>query len=329
MPAPGRADEELTMDLCVTELNPAPPGVAVSMIRTTDNVALRVARWRCDGPCAGTVAVFPGRAEFIEKYLEVAAQLLERNLDVVLLDWRGQGGSQRLTLHPGKGHVRDFSLYQRDLDALRHEVLEPYGRAPFFALGHSMAGAILLDHGGAGVSIFERTVLTAPMIDLPRGLFTRIAHGFVPVLVALGFGRAFAPGYGGPTPYLARSFAGNVLTSDPARYARVASVAAAAPGIAIGAPTIGWANAAFRQMRRLSDAEFPRQIPTPVLMFAAGVDAVVDSGAARAFANRLKAGRCVMLGRSRHEILIEQDDIREQFWAAFDAFIPGSSTGSD
>ena len=120
------------------------------------------------GPAPAPLRSFQGRAEFIEKYLEVAAQLLERNLDVVLLDWRGQGGSERLTLHPGKGHVRDFSLYQRDLEALRHEVLEPYGRAPFFALGHSMAGAILLDQGGAGVSIFERTVLTAPMIDLPE-----------------------------------------------------------------------------------------------------------------------------------------------------------------
>jgi lysophospholipase len=26
---------------------------------------------------------------------------------------------------------------------------------------------------------------------------------------------------------------------------------------------------------------------------------------------------------SRHEILQERDSIREQFWAAFDAFVPG------
>ncbi len=27
---------------------------------------------------------------------------------------------------------------------------------------------------------------------------------------------------------------------------------------------------------------------------------------------------------SRHEILMERDAFREQFWAAFDAFVPGS-----
>ncbi len=317
------------MDLCVTDLNPPPAGAIASIIRTKDNVGLRVARWRCGQTCAGTVAIFPGRAEFLEKYFEVAAELLERNFDVVILDWRGQGGSDRLAPHPAKGHVGRFSAYQRDLDALRREVLEPFCRPPFFALGHSMAGAILLDQARAGRSAFERIVLTAPMIDLYRLRLARIAHNLVPILTALGFGRAFAPGYGGATAYLTRPFPGNVLTSDPQRYARVASVAAAAPQLAIGGPTIGWANAAFGQMRRLADAEYPRRILTPVLMFAAGIDRVVDTAAAEAFASRLKVGRCITLGQSRHEILIERDAVREQFWAAFDAFIPGSLAGAD
>jgi lysophospholipase len=317
------------MELCVTDLNPAPPGAIVSVIRTKDNVGLRVARWRCGEACAGTVAIFPGRAEFIEKYFEVAAELRERSFDVVILDWRGQGGSDRLTAHPGKGHVGHFSAYQRDLDALRREILEPFCRPPFFALGHSMAGAILLDQARAGRSAFERIVLTAPMIDLYRLRLARISHGLAPILAAIGFGRVFAPGYGGATPYVTRPFQGNVLTSDPQRYARAASVAAAAPELAIGGPTIGWANAAFSQMRRLSRAEYPRRILTPVLMFAAGIDRVVDTAAAEAFASRLKVGRCITLGLARHEILIERDVVREQFWAAFDAFIPGSLAGTD
>lgn len=317
------------MDLCVTELNPAPPDAIASYIRTKDNVRLRVARWRCGDDCAGTVAIFPGRAEFLEKYFEVAADLLNRNFDVVILDWRGQGGSDRLAPHPGKGHVGNFSAYLRDLEALRREILEPFCRPPFFALGHSMAGAVLLEQARAGRSPFERIVLTAPMIDLYRLRFAGVAHSLTPILSALGFGRAFAPGYGGATPYLTRSFQGNVLTSDPERFARAASVVAAAPEIAIGAPTIGWASAAFRQMRRFSDAEYPRRILTPILMFAAGVDRVVDSAAAEAFASRLKIGRCITLSRARHEILIERDPIRAQFWAAFDAFIPGSLAGTD
>jgi lysophospholipase len=28
--------------------------------------------------------------------------------------------------------------------------------------------------------------------------------------------------------------------------------------------------------------------------------------------------------RAEHEIMMEQDRLRQQFWAAFDAFVPGS-----
>ncbi len=317
------------MRLGVTELNPAPPGAVVAGVRTSDKVVLRVARWSSGESSAGTVAVFPGRAEFIEKYFEVVGELLHRRFDVVVMDWRGQGGSDRLAGDPAKGHIGRFSAYSRDLDALRSEILEPFARRPFFALGHSMAGAILIDQARAGRSIFERIVLTAPMIDLCRRRLAPFARGLARTLSLCGCARAFAPGAGGPASYLSRPFQGNVLTSDPVRYAKAASVLEAAPEVALGAPTIGWVNAAFRLMRRFEDAEYPRRVLTPILILAAGADEVVDTPATEAFASRLKAGRCVTLRRARHEILLEQDAIREQFWAAFDAFIPGSLKGTD
>jgi lysophospholipase len=168
-------------------------------------------------------------------------------------------------------------------------------------------------------------VLTAPMIDIPQ----RRYRGLVRALSWLGLGRAFAPGAEGPAPYLSRPFAGNVLTSDPIRYACAGELVATVPGLAVGGPTIGWANAAFRLMGRFEDAEYPRRILTPVLIIAAGLDAVVDTAAIEVFASRLKAGRCFTLPLSRHEILLERDAIREQFWAAFDAFVPGSLSGTD
>src|SRR5262249_57778903 len=92
---------------------------------------------------------------------------------------------------------------------------------------------------------------------------------------------------------------------------------------AIGAATMGWMNVAFRIMRRFKQAEFPRRLLTPVLIIAAGADRVVDSAATEEFGSRLKAGKCITLPRAEHEILMEADPLRELFWAAFDAFLPG------
>ena len=58
-----------------------------------------------------------GRAEFIEKYYETIRDLLDRGLSVAIFDWRGQGGSARQLKNPRKGHIDDFSLYERDFSA--------------------------------------------------------------------------------------------------------------------------------------------------------------------------------------------------------------------
>ena len=77
-------------------------------------------------------------------------------------------------------------------------------------------------------------------------------------------------------------------------------------------------------MEQFADPEYARRTLTPTLVIAAGGDRVVDTGAIERFAVRLKAGGLVVIPYARHEILMERDVFREQFWAAFDAFVPGT-----
>jgi lysophospholipase len=314
------------MELCSIAENPAPPGAVILAVRASDNWTLRAACWRCKAACAGTVAILPGRAEFIEKYFEVIGELLGRNFDVAILDWRGQGRSGRLAGNPRKGHVSSFRAYELDLDAFTEQVLKPFCRPPWFALGHSMGGAIALAKARAGGSPFARMVISAPMIDIYGLSMPRAMRAAARTLVWLGQARRFAP-RAGPSRYLSmlEHFEGNILTSDRRRHARTAAIIEAAPDLAIGDPTIGWIHAAFRFMRRFKDVDYPRRILTPVLIVAAGTDRLVDTAATEEFASRLKAGKCITLPHARHEILMERDVFRELFWAAFDAFIPGES----
>jgi lysophospholipase len=319
------AQRNFAMELCTILENPAPPGAVVDALMARDNWNLRAARWSCGEACAGTIAILPGRAEFIEKYFEVIGELLSRNFDVAILDWRGQGFSGRLVNDPRKGHIGDFRAYERDLDALVEQVLKPFCRPPWFALGHSMGAAIALAKA-RGSSPFARMVLTAPLIDIYGLRFERGLRILAKVLVLLGQGRRFVPG-GSPKSYMSASFEGNLLTSDSRRHARAAAIIEAAPELSIGDPTIGWINAAFRFLRRFEDVAYPRRILTPILILAAGADRIVDTAATEYFASRLKAGKCLTLAHARHEILMERDPLRDLFWAAFDAFLPGKCAG--
>jgi len=161
------------------------------------------------------------------------------------------------------------------------------------------------------------------MIDIARLRFPRLSRALAETLDAVGLGGAFIPG-GGSRAAISRPFERNRLTSDPMRYQRFVRLWSHAPELALGDPTIGWINAAFRLMGEFEDGEYPRRVPTPMLVFVASDDRIVDSRAVERFAQRLKAGAVIALPGARHEILMERDAIRSLFWAAFDAFIPGS-----
>ena len=311
------------MDLVLTPDNPIPPGVDVGSIRTADGVTLRVARWAATGAPRGTLLIASGRSEFIEKYFETVGEALKRGLSVVAFDWRGQGLSDRELSNRSKGHIDDFSLYERDLDAVTTQILDAFCPRPWFALAHSMGAAILLEQARRRRSPFQRIVLTAPMIDISGLRLPGAARFLAAALDLVGAGGAFVPG-GGSRAIVGRPFEGNPLTTDPVRFARMRAILDAEPRLAVGDPTIGWVHAAFRLMSGFADADYPRRVPTPALVVAAGDDRIVSTPAAERFSARLKAGRMVTLRRARHEILLETDEIRSLFWAAFDAFIPGA-----
>src|SRR6266478_1801515 len=256
------------MNLVSIPANPVPDAAVTGTIKTPDGVSLRFARWEPPPGRKGTVCLFQGRSEFIEKYFETVRDLRARGFAVATLDWRGQGLSDRALGNPRKGYVRNFSQYQIDLETFINEVVLPDCPPPLFALGQSMGATILLRAAYAGHRWFDRTVLLAPMIALPGMRRLATTRMLVKVMRSIGLGALYVPG-GSASTMLQRPFAGNLLTSDPVRYARNIAVLEAEPALAIGSPTVGWADAAFRVMSEISDERFPASIRQPILILAA------------------------------------------------------------
>ena len=311
------------MNLHAIPANPVPEGAVTGEITTADGVKLRYARWNPNAPRRGTVCVFTGRGDMIEKYFEVVEELRRRGFAVTVLDWRGQGASARKLRDARKGYVKSFDEYQIDLESLIREVVLPDCPPPYFALGHSMGALILLEAVQQGRRWFDRIVLTAPMLRLAGARGQRFAPLAANVGRLLGVGRLYVPG-GGPSPVVLGPFQGNRATSDQVRFERTASIVQAAPDLALGSPTIAWAHAAFEVQGRVADPSYAADIRQPLLVLAAGKDTVVSNLSIERFATRLRAGAHLVISGSRHEILMERDVYRGQFWAAFDAFVPGS-----
>src|ERR1700674_5079551 len=186
-----------------------------------------------------------------------------------------------------------------------------------------MGRAILLRGAHRGRRWIDRIVLSAPMIELAGESSSRLAKMSARTLRLLGFSRAYIPG-GGATAVPSLPYVGNLLSSDAVRYARTAAIVEAEPKLGLVSPTIGWVDAAFAAMRDFADPSYPGQTRQPILIVAAGQDEVVSTPAIGQFAVRLRVGSHLVIAGARHEILMEQDRYRSQFWAAFDAFVPGS-----
>lgn len=311
------------MDLIALPQRPVPVGARSGMVTTPDGVALRYARWEgLGGPRRGTVVICQGRSEFIEKYAEVIDELRQRGFGVLAFDWRGQGGSARLTRNGAKGHVRRFEDFQIDLETVMTSIALPECKPPFHALGHSMGGAVLIEAAKAGRIWFDRIVLSAPMVRLRQVPAQGLMRGLFTAAGLMGLSRALVPG-GSLKPTSQKPFAVNLVSSDAARYALIGRYADIDARLGLGAPTIGWVRAALAVTARFARPFYAETIRQPMLLIAGSRDGLVDTPAIEAFGRRLQAGRTLVVQGAMHEVMMERDELRAQFWAAFDAFVPG------
>ena len=304
-------------------LTPAEAIFAPRFLTTRDGVRVRTATFSAspDHDSDRVCVLLNGQTEFIEKYFEVIDELRMRGFAVVTMDWRGQGGSTRALADPLKVHIEDFSQYDDDLETLMHEVVAPLAKRPPIGLAHSMGGHNLLRCLHEQRDAFACTVLCAPMIAInTRGQPAWLARAVTASMVLRGASQGWVWGMKG-RDQLKVAFDNQVVTSDPKRFQRTIELLKKNPDIRLGGPTWGWLEAAFRSMREMRAHRYAGAISTPTLIVGAGHDRVCISRAAKVFASHMAQGRYVEVDGAEHEILMEQDRFRFQFWKHFDAFV--------
>ncbi|MEQ1902056.1 MAG: alpha/beta hydrolase [Devosia sp.] len=306
--------------------NPVPEGMRGGYFTTPDKVRLRYATFpKTAGAAKGTICLLHGRTEYIEKYFETVTDFQKRGFAVATFDWRGQGGSDRLIGNRRLGYVRRFDDYWEDLQAFHSGILLPDCPGPFYLVAHSMGGLVALFAGLRDRMMFDRIFLSAPMVAIDRQPFSpRGMARLGEALCLVGLGQ-FPAGRGADDIPSEKLFGGNPLTSDFNRYMRTVHVWNERPDLIVGRPTLRWGATAMGAMADAARDNFPLAIKAPVLMLAAARDEVVSTSAIEALGLRMRTGRHAVVPAARHELFMENDEIRSQVFAAFDAFITEQS----
>lgn len=302
--------------LVTTPDAPVPRSGGAEWIRGAGGVRLRAALFAPDGAPRGSIVLSGGRTEPIEKYYEVIQDFLDRGFAVLAHDWRGQGLSARELPDRLKGHARGYRAYLDDFQALL-ATFEPRLPRPWIAVGHSMGGCLTLLAMAHGERRFAGAILSAPMLGLQTGAASKRRARLAARFNSL-FGRAGRAVPGQTSRASDDGFEGNVLTHDRARFARARGLLAAEPQLALGGPTWGWLDFAFRAAAYLARPGRLGRVTVPVVIVSAGDDRLVDNAAQAAAARHLPQGKLLEIPGAYHEVLMEIDPLRNAFLRAFD-----------
>ena len=138
----------------------------------------------------GAIVISHGFTEFAEKYDELVWYFLLAGYSVCVLEHRGHGKSSRDVENPCMVWIDDWRRYVADLAGFAETIGQQYAAGmPLNLFCHSMGGGI-----GALVleqypTLFDKAVLSAPMIAPATGMPLGVARVLVGALCGLGFGK--------------------------------------------------------------------------------------------------------------------------------------------
>lgn len=298
-----------------------PAKAKVAAWAAPDGWLLRTLTWPApDRPARGSILFVGGRGDHFEKYLESFEDWRGRGWQVESFDWRGQGGSGRMTSDPVVGHADDFRVWIDDIGAYWAQ-WQQRSPGPHVIIGHSMGGHLLLRALADGAVRPDAAVLIAPMLGFTAPYPDRLGHRIAQFMVWLTMPDKAAwkvsekPG----TPLKARQM---LLTHDRSRYDDEQWWRERMPELVIGPASWQWVAAAYTSFLHLAQSGRLAAVETPVLALVAGADKLVSVRAARRQLALLPNGRCHVYGpESAHEILRECDAVRDDALGRIDGFL--------
>ena len=282
--------------------------------------AIYFEHYRADAP-KGVIVISHGFTESIRKYTESIYYMLQAGYEVWGMDHRGHGLSCRHTDNPYVVHVERFDDYVLDLIHLTETRVKPAaGELPLYLYCHSMGGCI----GALAIErrpeLFDKAVLSSPMLGVQMGKIpTPVARA---VLSLKGAG---AKGREPMTPVTElketeEDFAASAANSDCRFRWYLRRKIAEAP-LRTCAPSVNWIRESVRACSKVCSKKETAKIRIPVLLLQAGRDSYVRADAQERFAAQVAGCRLVRKPGLRHELYMSDSSELIPYWEEIFAFL--------
>ncbi len=265
----------------------------------------------------GTVVLLGGLSEFAEKYFETIHDLIDRKLSVFTMDWAYQGLSTRTHKNIQRRHSDGYEQDISDLHFFINNYVQPQSKdLPLILVGHSMGGHIGIRYLMMHPGIFKTAAFSAPMLGIKQIQLFEIGIKILLILLK-PFKDRYVPGGSDWHEKMRKSDGSDIFSSDPLRDQIHNAWCLHNPNLQVGSPTLGWLWESMNSIRAL-DRNVLSKIQIPALLTAAGEDQIVVNQAIQDAATNIPNAEYLEIQGAHHEILMEQDQYRMQFFKAFD-----------
>lgn len=250
-------------------------------------------------PVRGTVIYLQDWGVPIENSRNVAAELSGRGFHCISFDWFETGSSAERQSPPAHPMER-FRFDPEKLNIFLREVVLPDFPSPLFILAQRAGGLFALNAHKSLLNQIHRMVIISPQMEV-RGWSARsLYHHYLRLLIMTGLesGRWHRES---AVDWVLGKADNHMIDTNP-----------------------HWSKSILDSIGRITSPAYYEQMAVPTLFITSNRDTRSDPSATRQFANQLRFAQTVSIPGATPAMLEDKPFYVTQFWAAFDAFIPGT-----
>ena len=266
------------------------------------------------------VVISHGFTESTEKFREMIYCFLKMDFSVFIVDHRGHGRSFRYNpSQPQVVAIRNFEEYVEDLNCFINTIVRPDSAGkPLYLYAHSMGGAIAVQYLQTSPDVFDKAVLSAPMIEAQMPIPPAVT------LAMTGFFRLI--GKRDDKVFVHKGFNPNANYKDShdtseARFEYYKAKRIANPMLQTSAASYNWVREAVRVVKKNLDPARCARIKCPVLLCQPETDTSVVSERENDFIKLVPNGQLRQFPDSRHEIYASIDSTLLMYLQAIEEFL--------
>lgn len=281
---------------------------------------LHCVTYRAEEP-KGVVLISHGFTESAEKYKEICYYFVKEHYHVYMPEHCGHGKSYRLTEDPSLVHVDHYERYVGDLLHIACLAKKENRELPLYLYAHSMGGGVGAAAAARGPQLFEKVVLTSPMIrPLTGHIPWKLARMAAAWMCLTGREMSYANGH----PFDGKETFEESSSMSRERFMYYQAKRNRQQELQANAATFGWLREAGRLNTYLWKKAV-KNIKAPVILFQAQQETLVSTKEQQRFIRALQSqgtsAELIRVEDTKHEIFRAQSPVLEMYWAMVFGFL--------